>query len=98
MSTPTHFKILYSIENGRGEGKTRWVRVGTGFPNKIGIGLVLDAIPVNFDGKLLLVPADEEPPASSASQPPDSESTPGASQASTSGFKGRKRPGPLSVP
>ena len=45
---------LYKIE--RESGKSYWLRIGTAFPNRNGNGftLNLDALPLNFNGKILL--------------------------------------------
>jgi len=39
------------------DGKTHWVQLGKAFPQKDGkIKIKIDALPLNFDGELLLFP------------------------------------------
>lgn len=58
MSDMYEVKTAVEYEKG-GEKKTRWVRVGVGFPlrNGNGFSILLDALPVN--GKLVMMPPRE---------------------------------------
>ena len=53
-TVPGQLNALYKVE--RDNGKSHWLRIGVAFPNRNGNGytLSLDAIPLNFTGKILL--------------------------------------------
>ena len=55
---PTH-EALYAIGNGR---STRWIKIGAVFSNEEGKGMtvLLDAIPLNFDGRIVLCERKEK--------------------------------------
>jgi hypothetical protein len=67
---PKNMKAVYTIVE-RGEGKSHWIRVGTGFTNRDGsLSLRLDAMPVN--GRLQVRdwdPADRRPESVDGPQP-----------------------------
>ena len=48
--------IAYVVKNRPGK-KPRWLRIGVAFPHDKGSGLtvVLNALPLNFDGRVVLV-------------------------------------------
>jgi hypothetical protein len=54
------YRVLYSVP-GEG-GQKRWVVVGAGWVNDKddNIGLVVDAIPVNFNGRLLVAKNNDD--------------------------------------
>lgn len=54
---------VFSITNSAKEGeKGFWTRLGTAFPTKSGDGLnlKLNAVPLNWDGRLTLMPARDD--------------------------------------
>ena len=56
MARPEPWNVVYPVSSGEG-AKTHWVRVGIAFPGEgdgDGINVYLDAIPINFDGRLFL--------------------------------------------
>ncbi len=48
--------IAYSVKDRPGK-KSRWLRIGVAFPHDKGAGLtvLLNALPLNFDGRIVLV-------------------------------------------
>lgn len=51
MGKPPDYRVVYCVP-----GTSRWVSIGSGWKNKKddNIGIVLDALPIGFDGKLLI--------------------------------------------
>lgn len=46
---------VYTIVEGKNGAKNRWIAIGTAFAHSKGEGfnLILDALPLNFDGRLV---------------------------------------------
>lgn len=69
-NTPTHFNV-YSVEEYETDGgkKRSWLKVGVAFPHKEGPGfnLQLRALPV--DGKLVMLPPDQDAAAEDRTPP-----------------------------
>jgi hypothetical protein len=61
MDEPTSTYPAYAVREyeREGETKTAWRRVGTAFANRIGLTVLLDALPVN--GRLVVITAAERP-------------------------------------
>jgi hypothetical protein len=55
--------IAYTVKD-RPNRKAIWTRIGVAFPHDRGAGftVVLDALPLNFDGRIVLVEPKREPP------------------------------------
>lgn len=77
------FNVVYPVEWAKdGKKGTRWPTIGRAFEGNRGITLQLDAIPINFDGKLMLFEIDEgkltRPPGGPPPQggPPEPEDVP----------------------
>jgi len=51
MGKPPDYRVVYKVP-----GTERWVSIGSGWKNRKddNIGIVLDALPLGFDGKLLI--------------------------------------------
>jgi hypothetical protein len=49
--------IAYTVKDATPKRKARWTRVGVAFPHDRGAGLTLliDALPLRFDGRIVLV-------------------------------------------
>ena len=64
--------IAYMAKRKAGSGRVRWQRIGSAYPHETGAGLtvVLDALPVNFDGRIYLLELDESDHRRLASDPP----------------------------
>lgn len=56
------FNISYksSYQTKSGEVKSSWRRIGTAFEGDKGISIIIDSVPVGWDGRASLFPADEE--------------------------------------
>ena len=52
MTEQARYNVYQVKDNGK--GKNRWIKVGAAFPNQDskGFNIVLDALPINFDGEL----------------------------------------------
>lgn len=56
------FNICYkrSYQTKSGEVKSSWQRIGTAFEGDKGISIIIDAVPVGWDGRASLFPADDD--------------------------------------
>ena len=63
--------IAYVVKNRPGK-KPRWLRIGVAFPHDKGSGLtlILNALPLNFDGRIVLVEPKTDPEEFPAIIPP----------------------------
>jgi hypothetical protein len=54
--------IAYVVKDRPGK-KSRWLRIGVAFPHDKGSGLtvILNALPLNFDGRIVLVEPKTDP-------------------------------------
>ncbi len=53
--------IAYAVQRGRDRKKVRYTRIGRAYPHDTGQGLtlILEALPLKFDGKIVLLELDE---------------------------------------
>ncbi len=53
--------IAYAAKRGRDGKKVQYTRIGRAYPHDVGQGLtlILDALPLNFDGKIVLLEPDK---------------------------------------
>ncbi len=53
--------IAYAVQRGRKSRKVQYTRIGRAYPHDTGQGLtlILDALPLNFEGKIVLLELDE---------------------------------------
>ena len=53
--------IAYAVRRGRDGKKAQYLRIGRAYPHDTGQGLtlILDALPLNFEGKIVLLELDE---------------------------------------
>lgn len=57
--------IAYTVKKAEVSGKPIWIRLGAAWPHETGAGLtlIIEALPLNFDGRIVLLePKVDAPP------------------------------------
>jgi hypothetical protein len=76
MSAPMKPSLVVFAVRERNNGKKAvWSRIGAAWPHKEGSGfnIELETLPINFDGRLVLMPPKEEGDSEGASSPASGE-------------------------